>query len=308
MKNEYEIIKHNDTNFHIFLVNMLYRTPHMHMDFEILTIINGMMSVLSSGIQTVLHTGDICILNPLQMHEIKAEFPATVLSLQVPPSFFSVSCPQLEHTEFLFPFIHRSDNPDESVFIRNILTDIAYTYFDDEEWGSLKCASLIDRLFFELLKRNGHRLISEKEHIAGQSRGFRLRKILDYIDRHYSEKLTLHEISDIECLDLYYMSHLFKEQTGMPFQVYLSKIRCEHARQQLLLTNDSLLDISIENGFSDPKYFNNGFKDQYGLTPKEYRKAFGDQKTDSHAGKTLSTQEIMSDPESLSLLSSLVTR
>ena len=34
MNQEFEIISHSQMNFKLFLVNMLYRTPHIHKDFE----------------------------------------------------------------------------------------------------------------------------------------------------------------------------------------------------------------------------------------------------------------------------------
>lgn len=49
------------------------------------------------------------------------------------------------------------------------------------------------------------------------------------------------------------------------------KMRCEKARQLLLLTDFSLLDISIACGFSDLKYFNRGFARQFGCSPRQYR-------------------------------------
>jgi len=41
MKQEYEVVTYNGTNFKIFLVNMLYRTPHIHKDFEIGYVMDG---------------------------------------------------------------------------------------------------------------------------------------------------------------------------------------------------------------------------------------------------------------------------
>ena len=63
-----------------------------------------------------------------------------------------------------------------------------------------------------------------------------MRKITHYIDEHYSEKLLLSDIARKEDLSLTYLSHFFKDYLGLPFQEYLAKIRCEKARQLLLLT------------------------------------------------------------------------
>ena len=47
-------------------------------------------------------------------------------------------------------------------------------------------------------------------------------------------------------------------------------LRCEKARQLLLLTDLNLLDIALELGFSDIKYLNKAFEKQYGYSPSEY--------------------------------------
>ena len=41
MNQEFEIISHSQMNFKLFLVNMLYRTPHIHKDFELCLLLDG---------------------------------------------------------------------------------------------------------------------------------------------------------------------------------------------------------------------------------------------------------------------------
>ena len=127
-------------------------------------------------------------------------------------------------------------------------------------------------------------------------------KIVDYIDHHSGEKLLLSDIAKNENINLYYLSHLFKSSFGIPFQEYLSKVRCEKARKQLILTDLSLLDICIGCGFSDPKYFNRNFRQQYGCTPKQYRQQLSS--ADHHAERvqTLTVQDFLDLENSLDIL------
>lgn len=41
MNQEFEIISHSQMNFKLFLVNMLYRTPHIHKDFELCLLLDA---------------------------------------------------------------------------------------------------------------------------------------------------------------------------------------------------------------------------------------------------------------------------
>ena len=88
-KNEYEIITHNNQNFHVFLVNLLYRTPHIHKDFEISLVLNGSFNLITANGSTQLSANDIFVMNPFQSHELTANEPALLLSLQITPLFFS---------------------------------------------------------------------------------------------------------------------------------------------------------------------------------------------------------------------------
>lgn len=300
--NEYEIIYHNNSNFHIFIVNLLYRTPHMHKDFEIDLILNGSLTLLSASKEISLKENDIFIINPYVSHEIKSNDSALIISLQVSPTFFAHYFPQIEDLEFDLSTLHMEQSPAIYQQIHTILFDLASAYYQKEDFAPVRCALLINQLFLSLLNTGKYRLISQKEKAASLARQARMKKIVQYIDDHYKEKLLLSDIAGQTQLNLYYLSHFFKEAFGTSFQNYIAKLRCEHARQLLLLTDYSLLDISLSCGFSDPKYFNKGFLEQYGCTPKDYRNNFRNAHLERYQGPRLCTQEILSEQESLVIL------
>lgn len=296
-KSEYEIISHNNHNFHVFLVNLLYRTPHIHKDFEINLILDGAASIVTPDAVFEFKTGDIFVTNPFLSHEISAKQPALILSLQISPAFFSSYYPEIEQLEFDTFLIPCGDN--SSDFVRNTLLQIATNYFGNQEFAPIRCVIGINRLFLALLGTLPYHIVPEKEHKASLAKGNRIRKIMNYIDEHYTEKLLLSDIAEKEELDLFYLSHFFKESFGVSFQTYMNKIRSERARQLLLLSDYSLLDVSLACGFSDPKYFNKGFLAQYGCTPKEYRKNFQTAHMEQQQKSILTVQEFLSAKSSL---------
>lgn len=149
-------------------------------------------------------------------------------------------------------------------------------------------------IFHQFLQLDEYHIISEAERDTYQLQQQRIRQISDYIDQHYSEKLLLSDIAAKLDLSLYYLSHFFKESFRLSFQDYLARIRSEKARQLLLLTRQSLLDISMSVGFSDPKYFNSSFRKQYSCTPKEYRRQFDHAPLPNQQISMLTTQEFLS--------------
>ncbi len=297
MKHEYEVISHDKTNYKIFVVSILYRTPHIHKDFEINLILSGTISLITPDSEQVLKKGDIFVLNSFQRHELIADHPAVILSLQVSPSFFAGYFPQVSSLYFNAPVLQ-----DNGGKLGQKLIDLALCHYEKQEWSEIRCVGKINFLFVSLLKEMPYRIISEKEWQSFNAQARRMQHITDYIDEHYCDKLLLSDIAKEEGLSLSYVSHFFKDFFGINFQNYLQKKRCEKARQLLLLTDHSLLDICFSCGFSDIKYFNRGFRKQFGCTPKKYRQTFLDEKLEVIQDSMLTTQEFLSDKTSLVVL------
>ena len=67
-----------------------------------------------------------------------------------------------------------------------------------------------------------------------------------------------------------YLSHYFKEKTGMSYSEYLRSVRLNYAVSLFNNGIDSVKNVAILSGFSDPLYFSNVFKKHIGMSPKAY--------------------------------------
>lgn len=65
-------------------------------------------------------------------------------------------------------------------------------------------------------------------------------------------------------------SHLFKQLTGKSPVDYITELKLNHAKKQLLTSNDSLQQIAQSAGFKDVYYFSRRFKQMVGQSPKQY--------------------------------------
>lgn len=68
-----------------------------------------------------------------------------------------------------------------------------------------------------------------------------------------------------------YLSGLFKEQFGIPFQDYVLNRRLEKAKLLLISTDMKNYEVAQAVGFEDVNYFGTRFKKQYGLSPQQYK-------------------------------------
>lgn len=97
-------------------------------------------------------------------------------------------------------------------------------------------------------------------------------KVREYIEQHYSEEqLTVALLGDMIGVDSSYLSKKFKEKYDCTIFEYITKIRINHAKEQLKGTSLCIKDIAQKNGFVNSNSFIRTFKRNEGLTPGAYR-------------------------------------
>lgn len=101
-----------------------------------------------------------------------------------------------------------------------------------------------------------------------------IRKANQYILEHYSQPITLTEISAYVGLNPSYFSSLFKRETGVTFLDYVMEVRIEAAKELLVGTEKSIGEIAESVGYNDMKYFYKRFRQSTGISPKEYRRLY----------------------------------
>jgi len=99
-----------------------------------------------------------------------------------------------------------------------------------------------------------------------------IRKTREFIRANYKKKIKLIDISKAIYLSPYYLSHIFKKETGSTLLEYLTKVRIEEAKRLLENTPWNTTRISFEVGCSDQSYFCKVFKKSEGISPSDYKK------------------------------------
>ncbi|WP_299093226.1 response regulator transcription factor [uncultured Metabacillus sp.] len=101
-----------------------------------------------------------------------------------------------------------------------------------------------------------------------------VKRILDYIEEHYAEPLTLTELAKQFHFNPTYLSTYFSTHIHEGFTEYVTKVRIEKSLELLHNRNISISDISGKVGYSDHSYFCKVFKKLKGMSPSSYRKQF----------------------------------
>ncbi len=98
-------------------------------------------------------------------------------------------------------------------------------------------------------------------------------KMVEYIENNYQRNdLTFEEVAIAGGTSKSYISKVFKTHLGITYIEYLTAVRMEKARTLLRTTDYKVNDIMGMVGYVNPSTFHRCFKNQYGMTAKEYRK------------------------------------
>jgi two-component system response regulator YesN len=100
---------------------------------------------------------------------------------------------------------------------------------------------------------------------------FIVKKCITFIKNNYSKNITLSDAAKNAEVSHSYLSFIFKQETGINFNIYLSRWRVEQAKKLLKSTNMRIYEVAERVGFSNPYYFSKVFKELTGVSCKDFR-------------------------------------
>jgi AraC-like DNA-binding protein len=100
----------------------------------------------------------------------------------------------------------------------------------------------------------------------------RINKVCTYIQNHYSEPISLKQVSDLVFMTESNFCKFFKKATSTTFSDYLNDLRINEACQLLLSSEDNVSKIAHDCGFESLSYFNRVFLRKKQLTPSRFRR------------------------------------
>lgn len=102
--------------------------------------------------------------------------------------------------------------------------------------------------------------------------GMTVYRVIRHIDREFSCIRRVKEIAEALSYNDCYLSHLFREQTGMTVKEYLMYRKMEEAKRVLSEGKDAVEHIAESLGFPSAHTFRRAFKEYAGVSPTDYRK------------------------------------
>ena len=118
----------------------------------------------------------------------------------------------------------------------------------------------------------GYGLTHQKSDNTPIIKNPKLRDAVLYIEGHYSENITLSNISDNAVINHTTLTALMKQELGCTAIEYLMQYRITVSKKQLAFTDVPIKEIANMVGFKTVQHFNRIFKEITGTTPAEFRK------------------------------------
>lgn len=225
---------------------------HFHKSFELLFVEEGEQTVHIDGIDFRVCGGECALILPGQFHSYRTQH-------------HSVCWICIFSADFL---------PDLDQYCRDIQTHHPVFCIDDAQfhqklWKVRNDVFAVKSKLYDLAARyvSGEPFCEfdrEENHLFYD--------IAQYINEHFTEPLTLHDLAEQFGYNYRYMSGIVNRCFHLSFSKVLRQYRIDHACRLLKESEHSITDISSLCGFDTTRNFNQSFKDIMKMTPKEYRK------------------------------------
>lgn len=241
-----------------------FNTCHQHDFCEILYVADGMGNAVVGGTGYALQKGDLVIYNPGVLHQEESSRTDPLVLMFLGLQDFSI--PGLPPC-CLLP---EGQPPVLSCAEYSYKMDLYFRELIQESSAQIDCYEQITNSLVAAILVLIVRLICitpDEQHALSAE----CQKIKEYLDENYTSPITLGQLSETVYISKHYLSHMFKEQTGISPIRYITAKRISTACDLLKSTRLSITEVSRKVGYENPLYFSQVFKKMKGISPGEYR-------------------------------------
>ena len=280
-ENNEELVQHGDYEFPcaVYFSDIDIYTAseiawHWHKEIEIVVLYEGNVSLETAKESIILKKGDGVFINSEELHYFKkiGDEKCVLISYVFDKSLVIGDKGSIIERKYIEPLVQ---NKTLSLFkisekLSRKLEEVFFEYEDKKFGVEINIRNILSSVLLEIIIENREKLIEKKIYKNLDSQ--RIKGMLDFIQKNYSNELTLKEIGEAVFIGERETLRCFARTIGISPIEYLKKYRVKVAANLLTTTDLPVTEICIQCGFNSPSYFSKSFQKVFNVTPRKYRK------------------------------------
>ena len=243
---------------------------HTHKGFFELTVITHGSGIISANNASVsVEQGDIFVSFPYDTHSIEADEHVGMNYMFF--AFFLNDSALLSDMEKISVGRSRTD---ERIIRSNTATSLLSSAIAEMGKERLHRRAYLEALFLQIVIHVIRAFNKQEPAVFAPGRQEELcYQVMDYINTHIYSIGSLTEIAELFRYDYTYLSKIFTKTTSQSISEYYRQRRLEVARALIHEGALNLSEIAERLQYSSIYSFSKAFKNQYGLSPRDYKKS-----------------------------------
>ena len=241
--------------------------PHCHPEIELICMLSGTLTIGVNEEKRQVQEGDLVVCGSNDIHYFEQPDPETrALVIIFKPELLGALRTWPNEFHFATPYLTGTSSTGG---IRDLMLSVQRELNEGKSPGSSMIIKGLLMQLCGLLHNTMPTLPRDREQPENRTR---MQKILSYIEDNCCGELTLESVARHFRMDPYHFSRTFKATLGISFKTYLNTVRVSLAEIKLDTTEDSIMDIALECGFSSIRTFNRVYKSLKGHAPSDLRR------------------------------------
>lgn len=271
-----------------FFIEALERTTkydmynyHLHQEFEIYYLVSGERKYFINDNIYIVQAGSLVLIDANEIHKtgnIDNHHHERIV-MYFDHAFLETLCPQILELNLLTCFKSKYRVLPLSFKYKNsietILDKMLTLYLSKDNYEDLRKEFYLQLLLAELLILINNFIddLKTEEFHYSQIMHPKISRIIEHINDHYHEPISLTSMAKEVYMSPSYLSKLFKNTTNFTFTQYLNSVRIKNSQKLLKNPNYRIIDVAQKVGFTNNTHFTRVFKEIIGMSPTNYRKS-----------------------------------
>ena len=235
------------------------RGPHFHSNIEMIYVAEGTIDMTINGTVHRLEKDDFMIIEPYKIHTYSSPSPSTLYFAITPARHYKelINPPTHCLQQYIYPKGRYSQD------IKQCFLKVRECVHADQQMTARGYIwAIISYLIYEYGRKDTSSNTNSDLFVS----------LLQYLQQHYCEKITLDDLSARFGYNKYYISKMFNRYVNLNFSDFVNSMRCHHALEMLTNKEIAITEIAEKSGFESLRSFHRAFQKFFNCTPTEYRK------------------------------------